>query len=269
MRAVVLADNIAADGMLGEWGLSIYIEYNGKKFLLDTGASGKFMLNAEKLHINIEDVEFGILSHAHYDHADGMDDFFAGNRRANFYLREGCDENCYKKKFLQKRYIGIKKGTLQRHKDRIVFAKGNREICQGAALIPHSTEGMGEIGRKNHMYIKRKGWHPDDFSHEQSLVFDTEKGLVIFNSCCHAGVDTIIDETARAFPKKNIYGVIGGFHLYEKTGDEVRALAKRIEKTGIQKVYTGHCTGKDAYRILKEELGDRAERIYTGMEIEV
>lgn len=269
MKATVLIDNIADNGLLGEWGLSIYIEYSGKNFLLDTGASGQFMGNAEKLHINMEDVEYGILSHAHYDHADGMGSFFAENEKASFYLREGSGENCYKRKFFQKRYIGIKKGTLERYKDRIVFADGKREICPGVFLLPHSTKGLTAIGRKNHMYIKKRGWHPDDFSHEQSLIFDTEKGLAVFNSCCHAGADTVIREVADAFPGKKVYAVTGGFHLHEREDDEVRALAERIRKTGIEKIYTGHCTGGKAYRILQEELGDKAEQLYTGKVIEI
>lgn len=265
MKATILIDNIADSGLLGEWGLSIYIEYNGKKILLDTGASDKFLVNAERLHIDMKAVEYGVLSHAHYDHADGMGAFFMENEKAQFYLREGIGENCYH----QERYIGIKKGTLQEYKDRIVYVKGSKEICPGAALVPHSTEGLAAVGKKNHMYIKKRGWHPDDFSHEQSLVLETEKGLVIFNSCCHAGVDTVIRETADAFPGKNIHAVIGGFHLHEQEAAEVHALAERIRGTGIEKIYTGHCTGEEAYKILKEELGDKAEQLYTGKIIEI
>lgn len=53
----------------------------------------------------------------------------------------------------------------------------------------------------------------DDFSHEQSLVLDTKEGLVIFNSCSHGGADVIIREAEAAFPGKQIYGLIGGFHF--------------------------------------------------------
>ena len=119
MKATVLADNIADGELLGEWGLCIYIEYNGRKILLDTGASDRFVINAQTLHVDIEDVEYGILSHAHYDHADGMEYFFEKNKKACFFLRKGCGENCYKKRLLKTRYIGIKKGTLEAYKDRI------------------------------------------------------------------------------------------------------------------------------------------------------
>ena len=76
MKATVLSDNIPAENLGCEWGLSIFIEYHGKHILLDAGASGLFLTNADVLGLNMKDVDFGVLSHAHYDHADGIPEFF-------------------------------------------------------------------------------------------------------------------------------------------------------------------------------------------------
>lgn len=46
------------------------------------------------------------------------------------------------------------------------------------------------------------------------------------------------------------------------------SLADRIKKTGIERIYTGHCTGKKAFDILKRELGDKAQQLYVGLVIE-
>ena len=73
MKATVLADNIGEGPLAGEWGLSIYIEYENKKILLDTGASALFTENAKAMDIPLENIDFGIRSHAHYDHANGME----------------------------------------------------------------------------------------------------------------------------------------------------------------------------------------------------
>ncbi len=163
-------------------GLCIYIEYNGKKILLDTGASGLFAENAGKLGLSLEEIDYAVLSHAHYDHSDGMRHFFQINQKAKFYLREGCLENCYAKKWIFTKYIGIGKGILEEHRHRLVYVSGDYPLMEGVSLIPHKTPGLSSVGSREKMYRKDgKKWKPDDFSHEQSLVFDTPEGIVIFN----------------------------------------------------------------------------------------
>lgn len=268
MKATVLIDNIAQDNLISEWGLSIYIEYGEQKILLDTGASGKFLKNAGNMGIDISQVDIGILSHAHFDHANGMQRFFSINNKAKFYLREGSKENCYSKKSFIPFYIGIKKGTLKEYSDRIQFVEGDYEVSKGISLISHKTEGLEIIGKANSMYIRQgRKWLPDNLAHEQSLIFETEKGLVIFNSCSHAGADTVIQEVANTYPGKKLYALIGGFHLYNTPEESVHTLAHRIKDTGIEKVYTGHCTGGKAYQILKKELGDSVCQLKTGLTI--
>ena len=71
-----------------------------------------------------------------------------------------------------------------------------------------------------------------------------------------------------SFPNKKIYALVGGFHLYKSSDEEVKALADRIKKTGIEKIYTGHCTGEKAFGILKNELGDNAQQLHVGLVIE-
>ena len=281
MRATVLVDNIKGCGLKGEWGLCVYIEYEDKVVLLDTGASDLFVRNAKKLGLDLEKVDFAVLSHAHFDHADGMRPFFEINKKAPFYLQKGTEENCYEKIWLYRKYIGIPRGILREAGERIRFTEGKFQICPGVWLLPHTTPGLEAVGRRNHMYLRSsenggeetdrggRKWRPDDFSHEQSLVFDTEDGLVIFNSCSHGGADNIINEVKAAFPGEKIKAIIGGFHLYTRKADEVRELACSIKATGIQQVYTGHCTGDRAYAVLSDELGDMIHQLSCGLVIEL
>lgn len=268
MKATVIVDNIRNEDIVGEWGLCICIEFEGKKILLDTGASYLFAENVEKLGIDLKEIDYGVLSHAHYDHGNGMEKFFELNEKAKFFLRRACKEKCYSQKMYYKKYIGLPKGMLKKYKDRIVYASGDYTVDEGITLIPHKTEGMKEIGKKEKMYIKTiGGFKWDDFSHEQSLVLDTKEGLIIFNSCCHGGAANIINEVAATYPDKKVKALIGGFHLYKRTDEEVRELAMKIKETGIQCIYTGHCTGDKAFEILKEELGESVQQLYVGLKI--
>jgi len=263
-----------------EWGLSALIEFNDRKILLDTGASAAFAANAGAMNADLSKVDVAVLSHAHFDHSNGMETFFAANDHATFYLRKGAGENCYHthkflKFFTYQEYIGIKRGWLKRYAERIKFASGTAEILPGVFLVGHndevfSAENRAAIAARNGLSIKVNGkYRPDSFEHEQSLVFDTPKGLFIMNSCSHGGADNIVKEIQLAFPGKKIYAMLGGFHLYRTSDSQVGAFAERLRDLDVQKIYTGHCTGDHAYEILHEVLGERAQQMYTGMEIEV
>ena len=277
MKVQVLIDNIAgmccSRKLFGEWGLSVYAEYEGHKVLLDTGASHLFSKNANVMGIDLSQVDIGVLSHAHYDHANGMAKFFALNKTAPFYLRKGAAENCYHTgkllgRFTYHYYIGIRKGWLERFADRIRFVEGIAEIAPGITLVPHSTPGLERIGEMAHLSVKENGkYRYDNFAHEQSLVFDTPQGLFVMNSCSHAGADNIVKEIEAAFPGKKIYALLGGFHLFRYPDERVRAFAERLRELNVQKIYTGHCTGDRAYGILRDVLGERAEQMHTGMTI--
>lgn len=271
MKIKILIDNKTKNEWNAEWGLAVWVEYEGHKILLDAGTSGIFTENADSMGVDLSQVEFGVLSHAHYDHSDGLEAFFERNEDAVFYLRNTCAENCYsKKEGTELTYIGIKPGYLETFANRIRYVEGDYEVIPGVTLLPHKTKNLEAIGEHAGMYVKIRGqYHPDSYDHEQSLVFDTEKGLVIFNSCSHGGADNIIREVQETWPEKQIYALIGGLHLFRSTDGEVRDLAVRIRETGIQHVYTGHCTGDAAMEILKEELGDVVQEFYTGFEMTV
>ena len=271
MRAVILIDNISNNpDLTPEWGLAIYIEFEGRKYLLDTGASENFAKNAETLGIDLSQVDFGILSHAHYDHSDGMDTFFEQNAKADFWLRHPSKENCYGSHEMETiDYIGIKKGILETYKDRIQYAEGKVELAPNVYLLGHTTPDLDYYGQLYRMFLKiGDQYQYDDFRHEQSLIFDTDKGLVVFNSCCHAGADNILLEAMQAFPGKQVHAIIGGFHLFESPAHAVREFGQRLQDTGVERVVTGHCTGLDAYDILKDMLGDKAQQMECGLTIE-
>ena len=248
MKVQVLIDNISSftEGerprkLFGEWGLSVYVEFEGKRYLLDSGASHLFAKNAGVMGVDLSKVDIGILSHAHYDHANGMAKFFALNKTAPFYVRKGVAENCYHAHKLFGRltyheYIGIHKGWLKRFADRIRYAEGDMQIAPNVYLVPHKTAGLENIGERAHLSVKENGkFRYDSFDHEQSLVFDTPQGLFVMNSCSHAGADV------------------------------VRAFAERLRALDVQKIYTGHCTGDRAYAILHDVLGDRVQQMRCGM----
>ncbi len=275
MKITVLIENTASGDLACEHGLSILIEHQGRKILLDAGSTELFVENARILGMELEQIDTAVLSHGHYDHSGGFTAFFEQNKQAKVYAQKGAEQP-YHSGNGGMHEIGIPKEILS-YKDRFVFVEGFRELFEGIYLVPHHTQELWRIGEKAKLYKEEQGKiMPDDFAHEQSLVFDTVQGLVIFNSCSHGGVGNIIRETKEACGGKRVYAYIGGFHMKGKRNgeeicafseDEVDALCEQIRKEQVSYVYTGHCTGLPGFEKLKERLKDTVQPLTTGLQI--
>lgn len=73
MEVRILTENtVYKRGFLGEHGLSMLLETEGKRYLFDTGQTDVFLRNAGKMKLDLEHLDGIILSHGHYDHCGGM-----------------------------------------------------------------------------------------------------------------------------------------------------------------------------------------------------
>jgi 7,8-dihydropterin-6-yl-methyl-4-(beta-D-ribofuranosyl)aminobenzene 5'-phosphate synthase len=87
MRWTVLVDNRTNDPVLEtEHGLSLLLETECHRVLLDTGASDMFIRNAELLGVNLSDVDYVFISHGHSDHAGGLRYFLEHNQKAQIIV---------------------------------------------------------------------------------------------------------------------------------------------------------------------------------------
>lgn len=278
MRVVTLIENHTDNELACEHGLSFYVEYNEKSYLLDAGQSGLFIDNARKLGIDLSYVEKAVLSHAHYDHAGGFADFVKENSHAKVYMQKTSAEQCFSEKADGMKDIGIPEDVRSALEQRLVYADGDLKLDEGVHLIAHHAKGLAERGKQMRMYREADGQKKyDDFAHEQSLVFELEAGLVVFNSCSHSGVDLVLEEVKQVFGDRTILAMFGGFHLMGADGPDsmreseaqVRSLAEKLSGMNVAALYTGHCTGTKAFPILKEVLGERLNLLVTGMSVEI
>lgn len=275
----VLIENSASEGLCAEHGLCLYVEYKNKKYLIDSGASDLFAENADKMGIDLDQIDIAFLSHAHYDHSSGYTKFFEKNKHAKVYLQEASKNRQYFKIAGPiKKYIGIPEGMLNKYADRFEYVNGAAKIDDGVFIVPHSSDKISERAKHTHMcVVVDNKIQYDDFKHEQTIVFEEEDGLICFNSCSHSGVDVVIDEVQKAFPNQKIKAYVGGFHMMGVLGasscsytkDEVQIVANKLMESTDARFFSGHCTGTVAYEWLKEILGKRLEAFHSGKIIEV
>ena len=122
MLIKVLVENTPGEELPGEHGLCLYIEYRGRKYLIDSGASDLFAQNADKMGVDLSGVDMAFLSHAHYDHSGGYGAFFELNKTARVYLQRAAKNRCYSQASDPAgKYIGIPEGMLSTYADRFNY----------------------------------------------------------------------------------------------------------------------------------------------------
>lgn len=278
MKITVLVENTGKEPLKCEHGLSLLIEFQDEKYLLDAGTTDIFITNANSLDVNIMDIKKSILSHGHYDHSGGFGTYLHDNKQAIVYAMKTADREYYSGSG-ELHEIGIPKVVLREHGKRFYYVDKVTELAKDVYLIPHNTTGLEQIGARAKLYKKQgEEYLPDDFSHELSLVFDTEKGLILFNSCSHGGVQNIVKEVQAALPGKKIYAYVGGLHMKGKqdgkeictfSQEEIETLVDYLKLCGVEQLYTGHCTGKMALEMLKSYGGNMVQELSTGQVIVV
>lgn len=274
----VLVDNATCEGLCSEWGLSLHVRRAESRVLLDFGQSGAFAQNASKLGVDLSCVDAAVLSHAHYDHADGMASFFAANAHAPLWLSDACAESCWSTKAgtSEPHYIGIRPGLLARHAGRLRRVPTDRvtTIAPGFHVVPHATAGLARKGECDGMLLRvQDGWLPDGFAHEVTLVAELDDApdapLAILSSCSHAGPAAIASEVCAAFPRRRLAAFVGGLHLMHSSDEDVRRVARDLGAAGVEHVFTGHCTGECALELLAQELPGRVTQLRPGLAIQL
>jgi 7,8-dihydropterin-6-yl-methyl-4-(beta-D-ribofuranosyl)aminobenzene 5'-phosphate synthase len=265
--------------LVAEWGLSLHIAFDGHNILFDTGASGSFAKNAERLSVDVASVEAAVLSHHHYDHGGGLRRFLEINSRAKVHLGEAPDGDCYGRLWgVVNKYADLDKTLLSGFAERFETVHKTVEILPDVFIIPHVDCPHPKPAGNKVLYLKKDGsYRHDDFAHEIVMAIRENGKLVVFTGCSHSGVLNMVDAVTREFKGVPIKAVIGGLHLiaappFNFLADskrDIEALANSVLDYPIEMAYTGHCTSAKAYGVLKGVMGERIAEIRTGSRIEI
>lgn len=262
--------------LINEHGLSLYIQKKKQNILFDTGATINFAKNAEKLGIDLREVDTVIISHGHYDHGGGLETFFKENKHASVYTKKiGNYYRVYDDG--SQKNITWDKEVLEKDSQQISYLTQDREVLENVHLLssikkiyPPPLENKFLYQEKNGQLIR------DDFIHELLMVIEEKEGITIFSGCSHQGILNMIETAQNKFKGKPIKAILGGFHIIESSFNnreecifKVKEIGDKILKYSPGKVYTGHCTETKPYLVLKEVMGSKLEYLYTGMVIKL
>lgn len=282
MRVTCLIENdrvAGRDDLVAEFGLSIHIRHGDLEILFDTGATGAFADNAERLGIDLAAVDLAVLSHQHFDHGGGLERFLTANERARVHLRAaGWAPRFFRALVVIKRPIGLDPALLERFANRLELVTESAEIAPGVVVVTEIGSEHRRPQGNRYLFVERAGsLEPDPFEHELLLVVRDEDGLVVFTGCSHHGILNMIEAARRRFPGLPVKAVFGGFHLIGlPIGDtmaappeEVASIGRTVLELTNGPVYTGHCTGHKAFGALAGVMGESLRAFPTGSSVEV
>ena len=265
MKIVTLVENSCGnEKCIAEHGLSIYIETQKHKLLLDTGQTDAVVKNAEALGIDLSGVDTVILSHGHYDHSGGILPFSKLNNTAQIILQRTAAEPHYN----GERYIGIDTDILKLTNVR--FIEGDLKIDDELFLFSGITgRRCYPQGNRRLSCMKNGEIVPDDFIHEQCLVITQNGKRWLLSGCAHNGILNILDRYKELFDSYPDY-VITGFHMMKREGEHTEEEKAVIIQTAqvlsqLDTVfYSGHCTGIAAFDLMKQIMGDKLIALHSG-----
>ncbi len=258
-RVTTIVDNsvsLRGGRLIGEHGLSLYLETEKKRILFDSGQHLALSHNARLMGIDLRGIDAVVLSHGHYDHTGGLKHLIETQATFALYARPGIFEDKLKsRKSGSYKKIGIpaSKRVFDDAGVQFVLSKASVQITPGVFT-------SGEIPQKNdfesiesQFFVRREeGVVPDPFADEQALILDSKKGLVVLLGCSHRGVINTLNHVERLFENKRIHAIIGGLHLEKASSDKLQKIIDHLSRFDIDKIGVGHCTGTRAMQALFE-----------------
>lgn len=243
IKFIILSENRSNGIFQGESGLSIYIEVENDRFLLDTGYSSLFLENAKKLNINIDDIETVILTHGHSDHTNGIQ-YLNPNKKIIMHP-QGLKERYSIRK---KEYVGfpMKENELKELHN-VILTKIPIQVINNVYFlgeVPMTVDfEKGNFSTTLDSQLTQKDLTEDD----SGIAIKTEEGLIIMTGCGHRGICNTIEHAKKVTGESKIYAVLGGFHLrnLEKQQEAIDKTIEYFENNEVKHLYLGHCITDD------------------------
>jgi len=274
-RLTILADNtvLGKTESLGESGFSVYLETEYGNTLFDAGRGTTVVHNSIVHRKNLQRLDRIIISHGHPDHCGGLYQVLGFHDKIDVLGHPDIFLNRFRKgRDGAKRYGGFPhtRGYLERSGAVFSFNEEFAEIGRGTYLsgeIPRETE-YEHSDMENRFAVRDGQEIVDTIADDQSLIMNTENGILIVLGCAHSGIINIINHALRLTGTDDIYCIVGGTHLGFADEGQLTKTMQALKAYNIRKFIPAHCTGIPTAARLVHELPECTNFSYVGMTLE-
>lgn len=267
MKLTVLEDNNTFIDMyyLAEPGVSYYIEDGDTTILFDTGYSSVVVENAEKMQIDLGKIDKLVISHGHDDHTGGLKHFFKKARDVELIAHPDCFDY---KEDATGLYIGspLSKDELAKvaklNLSRMPVKVSDKITYLGEIPVSNDFEPRYTIGK----CVVDGNKVDDEILDDSAIVYKSSEGLFVITGCSHSGICNILEYAKKACGDDRIYGVIGGFHLFDVNERLVKTI-EYLKRNKIKLLYPCHCVSLKAKIEMAKSLD--IQEVGVGLVVEV
>ncbi|MBA7558716.1 hypothetical protein ES708_00323 [subsurface metagenome] len=260
VRITTLSENTANYGYLAEWGLSILVEVDGARILMDTGLSFSAVYNAQLIGIDLSAIDLIVLSHGHADHTGGLREVLKIKGEVEVIAHP----DIWAAKHVQRNKEGVQYNGIPFLREELESHGARFNLVREPIHITENVMTTGEIPMfsgyeeiENNLFVKEAGTlHPDPLADDLALIIDTDFGLVVILGCAHRGVVNTLRYAQNLTGKELVYAAIGGTHLFRASEERLEKTIADIREIGIQRLGVSHCTGFRASARLAQEFED-------------
>jgi len=260
VRITTLSENTANYGYLAEWGLSILVEVDGARILMDTGLSFSAVYNAQLMGIDLSTIDRIVLSHGHADHTGGLREVLKIKGEVEVIAHP----DIWAAKYAQRNKEGTQYNGIPFLREELESRGARFKLVREPVHITEHVMTTGEIPMlsgyeeiENNLFVKEAGMlHPDPLADDLALIIDTDFGLVVILGCAHRGIINTLRHTQNLTGKEPVYAAIGGTHLFRASEERLEKTIADLREIGIQRLGVSHCTGFRASARLAQEFED-------------
>ena len=273
VKVSVVVENVASGGgMIPEHGICFWIEIGSTKIIFDTGQGGALLNNARILGVSLEQTEFVVLSHGHYDHTGGLKDVLQLSQNPKVYAHQAAFQPKFAcNEYGQSRAIGMpsmNEKSVRKIASDVIFTTKPTQIADRLFVtgeIPRVTEFEDTGGP---FFLDERCIKSDPLLDDQALFFESSRGIVVLLGCAHAGVINTLLYIQQLTHGKPIHAVMGGMHLLSASRKRMNNTIKYLVRIKPDLLGPAHCTGRAATAELWEAFSQKCFPCSVGTSIE-